>query len=249
MQELSVAAAIVGSIFLAAGLVKGVVGMGLPVVAMGLLGLMMPPVEAATLLVVPTIVTNIWQLCAGPRIGAVARRFAPMMIAIIAGTPLGVGVLTRGAAAHATVALGSVLIAYGVIGLISPQLLIPARAERWCSPLIGFITGAVTGATGVGAIPLAPYLASLNMDKDEMIQTLGLSFTVSMLTLATGLAIEGHLRASVAGGSLLALVPAGIGMMLGQRVRERMSAGAFRRWFFVGLLALGLYMVVRAFAH
>ena len=116
------------------------------------------------------------------------------------------------------------------------------------SPLIGFITGAVTGATGVGAIPLAPYLTSLNLDKDEMIQTLGLAFTVSMITLAAGLAIEGQFRASVAGGSLLALVPATIGMVLGQRVRERMSAAAFRRWFFVGLLALGLYMVVRVLA-
>lgn len=246
MQELSGIVAMVGSAFLAAGLVKGVVGMGLPAVAMALLGLMMPPAEAASLMVAPTIVTNIWQLYAGPRFGAVARRFATMMVAICAGVPLGIGLLTGGT--HATVALGAVLVAYGAIGLITPHFAIPNRAERWCSPLIGLVTGAVTGATGVGAIPLAPYLSSLDLDKEEMIQALGLAFTVSMLALALGLALEGRFHAAVAGGSLLALLPALAGMALGQRIRERMSPAAFRRWFFAGLLALGLYMVVRAFA-
>jgi uncharacterized membrane protein YfcA len=244
MQELSGIVALVGSSFLAAGLVKGVVGLGLPAVAMALLGLAMPPAEAASLLVVPTIVTNIWQLYTGPRIGAVTRRFATMMVAICAGIPLGIGLLTRGA--HATVALGAVLVAYGAIGLIAPQFSIPKRTERWCSPLVGLVTGAVTGATGVGAVPLAPYLSSLDLDKEEIVQALGLAFTVSMLALAVGLALEGKFHAAVAGGSLLALLPALAGMALGQHIRERMSAAAFRRWFFAGLLALGAYMVVRA---
>ena len=245
MQELSGIAALVGSAFLAAGLVKGVVGLGLPAVAMALLGLAMPPVEAASLLVVPTIVTNIWQLYAGPRLGAVTRRFATMMAAICAGIPLGIGLLTRGT--YATVALGAVLVAYGAIGLIAPRFSIPKRAERWCSPLVGLVTGAVTGATAVGAVPLAPYLSSLDLDKEEIIQALGLAFTVSMLALAAGLALEGKFHAAVAGGSLLALLPAFAGMALGQRIRERMSPAVFRRSFFAGLLALGAYMVVRAY--
>lgn len=246
MQELSAVVALVGSTFLAAGLVKGVIGLGLPVVAMALLGLVMPPAEAASLLVVPSVVTNVWQLYAGPRIGAVARRFATMQVANCAGVPLGIGLLIHGT--HATLALGAVLAAYGAIGLVAPHFAIPDRAERWCSPLIGLVTGAVTGATGVGAIPLAPYLGSLNLDKEEMIQVLGLSFTVSMIVLAAGLALEGKFHAAVAGGSLLALLPAIAGMALGQRIRERLSAKAFRRWFFAGLLALGVYMVVRAIA-
>ena len=100
----------------------------------------------------------------------------------------------------------------------------------------------------MAAMPLAPYLTSLDLDKEEMVQTLGLSFTVSMLALATGLAIEGQFRASVAGESLLALLPAAAGMVLGQRIRERMSSGVFRPWFLAGLLALGVYMMVRTLA-
>jgi uncharacterized membrane protein YfcA len=37
-------------------------------------------------------------------------------------------------------------------------------------------------------------------------------------------------------------------MALGQRIRERMSSRVFRRWFLVGLLALGGYMVARTLA-
>jgi uncharacterized membrane protein YfcA len=244
MQELTPVVALVGSAFLAAGLVKGMVGLGLPAVAMALLGLVMPPAEAVSLLVVPVVITNIWQLYAGPRLGAVTRRFATLLVASCAGVPLGIGLLVHGA--HANVALGAVLAAYGAIGLAAPHFVIPGRVERWCSPLVGFATGAITGATGVGAIPLAPYLSALDLDKDEMIQALGLAFTVTMIVLAAGLALAGQFHAAVAGGSLLALLPTAAGMALGQRIRERMSAEAFRRWFFAGLIALGVYMVVRA---
>src|SRR5205085_5682601 len=79
--------------FLLAGLVKGVIGMGLPTVAMGLLALALPPAEAAAILVVPSLVTNVWQLLAGPRFGALARRLWPMMAGVVLGTVAGAGVL------------------------------------------------------------------------------------------------------------------------------------------------------------
>jgi uncharacterized protein len=49
------------SIFVLAGFVKGVIGLGLPTVAMGLLALLMTPAQAAAVLVVPSFLTNIWQ--------------------------------------------------------------------------------------------------------------------------------------------------------------------------------------------
>ena len=72
--------------FLAAGLVKGVTGMGLPTVAMGLLGTVMPPAAAAAILVVPSFVTNLWQLFSGPALGPLLRRLWPMMLCIVIGT-------------------------------------------------------------------------------------------------------------------------------------------------------------------
>ncbi|HYT47888.1 MAG TPA: sulfite exporter TauE/SafE family protein, partial [Burkholderiales bacterium] len=60
-----IVAAVTGT-FLLAGFVKGVIGLGLPTLAMGLLGIAMPPAQAASLLVMPSLITNFWQLAAGP---------------------------------------------------------------------------------------------------------------------------------------------------------------------------------------
>lgn len=234
--------------FLLAGMVKGVVGMGLPTVAMGLLGLVMPPVEAAALLVVPSLVTNIWQLATGPRLIALVRRLATMMLGVCAGTFLGIGLLTSGASGIASVALGTVLALYGAVGLAGPRFAVPAGAEPWLSPVVGMVTGVLTGATGVFVIPAVPYLGSLGLEKEELIQALGLSFAVSTIALAGALAMSGGLDASLARGSLLALVPVVAGLFIGQAVRKRLQPEIFRRWFFASLVVLGLYMVVRAIA-
>lgn len=94
--------------FVVAGWVKGVVGLGLPVVAMGGLGLLMSPVEAATLLVVPSLFTNAWQLLAGPALRVVTKRLALMMLFICIGTALGIQFLTSGKSHWPSIALGSV---------------------------------------------------------------------------------------------------------------------------------------------
>lgn len=232
--------------FLLAGLVKGVIGMGLPAIAMGLLGLVMPPVQAAALLVVPSLVTNVWQLVAGPTFIAVVKRFATMMVGVCLGTPVGIGLLTGGMASLATATLGGVLAVYGAIGLSPARFSVPPSSEKWLSPFMGFLTGVLTGATGVFVIPAGPYLSALGLDKEELIQTLGLSFTVSTVALAIGLAASSQFHASVAGGSFMALLPVLGGMLLGQRIRNRLRPDVFRRWFFAVLIMLGAYMLVRA---
>lgn len=246
MTDISPSTLLIALTFIAAGLVKGAVGMGLPTVAMGLLSLVMPPAAAAAMLVVPSLVTNLWQLLAGPAFGVLLRRLASMMIAIWLGTLAGIGALTGDASPWAAVALGGVLALYGVIGLLAPRLRVPQRAERWLSPLVGLATGLVTGATGVFVIPAVPYLSALGLEKDELIQALGLSFTVSTLALACALALNGAFAFSAATGSLLAVLPALAGMFIGQRLRSRLNPETFRRWFFIGLVLLGIYMLVRA---
>ncbi len=246
MQDSAAVVLIIAFTFLLAGMVKGVIGMGLPTVAMGLLALVMPPVQAAALLIIPSLVTNVWQLVAGPSFIALLKRFSTMMFAICLGTVAGIGLLTGSAGGIATAALGAVLAVYGIIGLRSTRFVISKQSERWLSPAMGLFTGVLTGATGVFVIPAVPYFNSLGLEKEDLIQTLGLSFTVSTLALAVGLMVSGQFKMTVAMGSLLALVPALGGMFLGQHVRNRLKPEVFRRWFFIGLLILGTYMVVRA---
>lgn len=234
--------------FVLAGLVKGVIGMGLPTVAMGLLAVAMPPAEAAALLVVPSLVTNLWQLLAGPAFAALARRLWPMMVGVVAGTIGGAGILVGNVAGVAAGGLGVALVVYAVVGLAGVKMALPRRHEPWLAPMVGAATGLVTGATGVFVLPAVPYLQAIGLEKDELVQALGLSFTVSTLALALGLLRVDAWQAGSIWLSLLALAPALGGMWLGQILRGRISAPTFRRVFFAGLLVLGLYLTLRSFA-
>ena len=232
-----------GSTFLLAGLVKGVIGIGLPTIAMGLLAVVMAPAQAASLVVVPSFVTNVWQLALGPRIGPLLRRLWPMLLGICLGAWAGAGLLDQGA--RPGMALGAVLVLYAVFALTSVEVSVPGHAEPWLSPLIGAATGIVTAATGVYVIPAVPYMQALGLEKDELVQACGVSFTVSTVALAAILAHDGALETSIAGASLLALVPALIGMAVGQWVRSRVRPDVFRVCFLLGLLLLGAHLALR----
>ncbi|RJF97693.1 sulfite exporter TauE/SafE family protein [Noviherbaspirillum saxi] len=237
--------AAIAATFLLAGFVKGVIGLGLPTVAIGLLGLVMTPVQAVSLLVVPSLVTNIWQLLAGPRILPLLRRLWTMLLGFCAGTCFSAVALDPGASERNSMLLGVALIAYAIVGLSKKRFSVPAHAETWLSPLVGALTGVVATATGVFVLPAVPYLQALDLDKEELVQALGLSFTVSTLGLAAVLAVQGNFQMSVAGASLASLLPALCGMLLGQAVRTRVRAETFRRCFFIGLLALGVHLAWR----
>ena len=230
--------------FLLAGVVKGVIGLGLPTVAMGLLGLAMSPVQAAALLIVPATLTNLWQLAAGGHLPGLLKRLWPMLLAIVLGTVLGSLWLGMEGGSWMVRALGAALLLYALSGLFLPTLRIAPRTERWLGPLCGLVTGVMTSATGVFVIPAVPYLQALGLSKDPLVQALGLSFTVSTLALAAGLFWHGALGAGALGGSLLALVPAMLGMFLGQWLRQRISAVLFKRVFFCGLAVLGGHLLI-----
>jgi uncharacterized membrane protein YfcA len=237
--------AIVTFAFALAGLVKGVIGMGLPTVAIGILGLVMPPAQAAAILVIPSLVTNVWQLAAGPRFGALLKRLWPLLAGTCLGTWAGTWMFAGVGMGWASTALGVALVTYAVIGLANVRFSVPRRMEPWLSPLIGMATGIVTTATGVFVVPTVPYLQALELEREDLIQALGLNFTVSTIALAGGLLHGGLLRPGIAGFAALALVAAMAGMFLGQKLRSRIRPEVFRRCFFVGLLALGAHLALR----
>lgn len=237
-------AAVAGA-YLLAGFVKGVIGMGLPTVAIGLLGLMVTPAQAAAILVVPSLATNVWQGLAGSELRALLRRLWPMFIGICIGTFIGALMLPRGNGEQATRWLGMVLAAYAVLGLFKVHFFVPPRAEGWIGLMVGVATGVISVATGVFAIPGVPYIQALRFERDRLVQALGLSFTVSTVALALALYHAGEIRLSLAWPALLALAAALVGMPLGQLVRGRIPPETFRLCFFVALLVLGTRLALR----
>ena len=236
--------AVVGAIFFAGGFVKGAIGLGLPTVVMGMLSITMPPAQAAAMLVIPAVATNIWQMLAGPSFLALVKRLAPMILGVAVGTFATIGFIT-GAGAWATAALGAVLALYGVLGFMPRRFHVRPENEKWASPVVGLVNGAVSGTTGVFVVPGVPYLDSLRMEREKLIQAIGIHAFCCPLILGTALFMRGQLPAGAAGTGAAALVPALVGMYAGQRLRLRLDAATFRRWFFAGLIGLGGYMVLR----
>jgi hypothetical protein len=233
----------IAGVLLLAGFVKGVIGFGLPSVGMGLLGLVMAPSQAAALMLVPNIVTNIQQGLMGPALKPLLKRLGPFLAAIVAGTFLWQWATGGQDLRWATKLLGLTLLVYALLGLFKLKFSAPAGSEIWLGPLMGLATGAMTAATGVFVIPSGPYLQAIGLEKDELVQSLGLTFLVASTSLGIVLLLRGGVGSGLALSSLAALVPAMLAMAAGQWLRERISAELFRKLFYAGLLTLGAFLV------
>jgi uncharacterized membrane protein YfcA len=168
-----------------------------------------------------------------------------MMTTLVIGTMAGTSLLTGGDTKVTTCALGGTLVIYAAYTLFARQLRVRAEHEAWLSAVVGLVTGLVTGGTGVFVIPAVPFLQALNLEKDDLVQALGLSFTVSTIALAAALALRGAFHPDNLVMSALAIAPALAGMWVGQTIRNRVSPATFRRWFLVGLMLLGAEMLLR----
>jgi uncharacterized membrane protein YfcA len=244
------AIAAVAGVFLAAGVVKGVIGLGLPTLSMALLALWMAPVEAAALLIVPSLVTNVWQMKPWSTLAAMWRRIGGMQIGVCVGTWIGVVLFGAPAGAWATGVLGAALMVYAAWGLLGRDLVLAPRHERWLGPVAGALTGLLTAVTGVFVVPAVAYLQALGLQRDGLVQAMGISFTTSTVALAVALVFElgkgGGYSAAALGMSVAMLLPALAGMVAGQWLRGRLSPAIFRRCFLIGLGLLGAYMAARA---
>jgi hypothetical protein len=234
---------LIAAAFLIAGFVKGVVGLGLPTVAMGLLAVTMPPAQALAIVIVPAIVTNIWQTFVGPYLRDIVRRLWPLMVGTIIGIRLNSGMLTGPYARYGTVVLGVLLVIYAIIGLKKFNFNVAQRNEKWIGGIVGVITGMVSATTGVQVIPSMPFMQAIGMEKDELVQALGVFFTVATLALAINLTSVGLLTAATALPGAVAMVASFAGMFIGQAVRTRLQPEAFRRWFLIAMILLGIYLI------
>ena len=234
----------VAVVFFAAGLVKGVSGMGLPTVAMSLLGLLMPPAAAAALTTLPALATNVAQ-CLGPHAGALLRLLWPAWLGLALATVLAPGLDDAALAQAAPRLLGVVLLAYGAWGLWRPALPALQRHQRRLGALAGLATGAVTAATGIFVLPLVPYLQMQRLERAALVQALGLSFSVATLALAWRLQ-AGGVPVSAGGATPWALAAAFGGLAAGRLVRDRLGGPAFQRALSLVFIGLGLANILRA---
>ena len=233
---------VVAGAFIVAGIAKGAIGIGLPPIAIGLMTLALPLGDALAIMVIPTLTTNIFQAFYGGHFLKLLRRFGTMAAAAILGVFV-VSITVGKLGSASTVGwLGLVLVIYALIALFAWRPVMPRAAEPWVNPLIGLASGAVAGVTGMAAVPFLPYMQSLQISKNELIQGLGILFLFIIGALTLALVQQNVFDTANAIGGVAAIVPTFIGVWIGQRVRHAASPETFRKIFLYGMLALGLHM-------
>jgi uncharacterized membrane protein YfcA len=245
MWSAELVALILGTFFLA-GVVKGVVGFGLPVVALALLANTIGLKVGIALITVPGIVMNIWQAAAGGQFRAIVARIWPLLVLACAFIWVGVSILADADGRLVSGLLGLLLALYAGYSLARTQITPPRAWEPWLMPLIGALSGIAYGLTGSLMVPGVVYLQALGLDRNTLVQALGITFLLTTSVLALSLSGHNLLNAELGLLSAATLIPAGLGMLAGQRFRHRLSEELFRKIFFWALLAAGLYMIVRA---
>lgn len=241
-----VSMAAIAATFLLAGTVKGVIGLGLPTVTLGLLTALFDLPTAMALLIVPSFTTNVWQGAVGGHGRVIVTRLWPFLLMATATVWIGATALTRLDLNLLSSLLGLLLVAYGGLSLAGVRLAIPAHREALAGPVFGAANGILTGMTGSCVVPGVMFLQAIGLNRDVLVQAMGMLFALS--TAALGLALHGNglFPKELGLASLAGIVPAVIGMVLGAKIRKRLSEERFRKTFFAAIALLGAYIVAGA---
>jgi uncharacterized membrane protein YfcA len=198
------------------------------------------------LMIAPSLLTNVMQAATGGSFRTLFGRLWPLLAAILVGVWAGTWVLAGSDADLLAALRGAMILAYGIYGLATPSLPELVRHERPVSVLVGLVNGIVTGLVGTFFMPAVPYLQTLRLKRDDMVQAMGLVFTTSTVGLGLSLSGFGIMTDSAAAWSLAGTVPAILGMIAGRRIRRLLDERRFQRILLITLVALGAGIMLRA---
>jgi uncharacterized membrane protein YfcA len=229
-----------------AGLLKGATGLGYSSCALPFLVAAVDLKTAVVLVLVPAMASNVALMWNVGHFRETVRRFQLLYVALVPGIACGIAMLVWIDQVLATRILGVLTILYALFALTQPQLSLTPRLELVLQLPVGLINGVFTGLTGSQIMPLLPYMLSLRLDADRFIQAVNVSVALASLVMALGLALAGVMSWTLAGLSVIGVLPAYLGVSLGNRLRRHLPAAAFRTFVLLVLAATGLTLVVPA---
>lgn len=238
--------AIATAAFLFSGTVKGMTGLGLPTAAIAFMTLFLDPRTAIALVLFPMIGSNFWQMIRGGKFLRTARRYGLFGAILFVGVTA-VVYATQEASDRALLAVLGVVVLIFVFA--SWRQMIPRLDARYdTAAQIGFalLAGVIGGMTAAWAAPVAMYLTTKGVDKDEFIRGAGFMISVGSIPLIFAYAQLGFLSGTLAGISLAMLIPTLLGFTAGEMIRQRMSIEAFRNAILILFVVLGLNLIRRA---
>lgn len=235
-------------VLLLAGTVKGVLGIGIPLISVSLLSLAIDVPLAVSLLPVPILFANLWQSLGSGYAAATLRRFWPLIAGIALGTFVGAHLLAS-VDPHALYAVvGAAVVIFSLTGQFEFRLRVPRRGEHWLGALVGVAGGVLGGMTTIFGPPVIMFLFALNLAKDEFVGSVSTIYLCTALPLIAALAWYRVMGMEQFLWSSAAVVPVFAGVLLGQRLRPLVSHLAFRRGLLVVLLLVGIRLLTRGLA-
>jgi uncharacterized membrane protein YfcA len=232
--------------FILAGLVKGVLGFGFPIIALILLTLYIGLLDALAIIVVPTLLTNAWQALSGPHLRAILARMWLYFLCAMIGIFVASWFITQVNVNMLTGLLGAVLFFFAISRLLDVHIDVPRNREPLLSVVLGSVNGLLTGFTGSFMVPSVLYMQALGFGKDMLVQAMGVFFGLSTAMLMISLGRNQLITAADATASTVMLLPSFLGIYAGRFMRDRIDEATFQRIFLIGVLLLGAYIVYRS---
>ena len=239
--------AILTAAFAVGGIVKGVVGLGLPMVSIAILLNFLPPLTVLGTIVMPIMVTNLWQAA---RLGSMLvplKRFWPMILTGLVFLFIGAQIIVAMDTDVLFGLLGTFLAIFSAISLASPNLPpLKPETEKWAGPLAGILGGLLGGVSTIWGSPMMMYFMILKLDKDTFVRTVGLVWFSLAIPFTFAYWRNGIFAGDVIGLSFAACVPGMIGIRIGEKIRQYIDQETFRKVMLVVLSVIGLNLIRRA---
>lgn len=229
------------------GLIKGTLGVGTPLLTVPLMALMLPAQSAVTLMAMPVVVANLWQAAKAPNIRSVLWRFWPAAVALLCGTMIGTRILSVIDERTLLALVGICVIAFTLLQVSAFKLQLGAR---WIVPsgiFFGTASGIIGGISSMFGPMLIVYMMSLkDLGKDEFVSAISFLYVCAVVPWTISLIAVGLLRGPLLWGSMAAVIPVTLGMILGQQLRKKISEDRFQHLMLLILLISGSSMLWRA---
>lgn len=234
------------AIFLFSGIIKGFLGLGLPAAGMALLTLIFEPTEAIVLLLLPIIVTNIYQFSRSQDRFQTARRYKVFALAIMISIFVTAWHITAFPTEILTIVIGVAMIAFASQWLFGLSFSIGPGVSWQLGA--GVISGILGGLSSIWSPPVVMYLMARKTPKEGFIAATGFLFLVGSVPLAVGLFMSGVLTMVAVIKSLLGLGAALIGFRIGEMLRAHISQDMFRKAVLIAFMIMGARLVFNGLA-
>ncbi len=237
---------IVYATFFVAAFIKGLTGLGFVSLCLPVIALFMKLEEAIPLVVLPSLLSNVMIIYQTGRFRQSIRRFWLLYLSAFPGIYAGVFILNMVGNYAAKIILGVLSIAYSILILLKIEISIPETKEKILSMPIGLTNGFLNGLTGTQIIPMLPYLLSLKLDRNGMINAINLGFTLSIIVLLIIFGKFDLISLETLKYSILGAIPVVAGIYIGGKLRHRVSEERFKLAVLIILIMIGVNLILNA---